>query len=245
MNDQESRKVGMVIMAHPDDAEFGSAGTVARWVREGWKVYYVVCTDGGGGGPDDANDCELPARRELNKLRKREQRAAGQILGLADVFFLDHLDGQLENTIELRRDLVRLIRRYRPTRVICPSPDRVWEPDYSVRRHHPDHLACGQASLAALYPAAQNPWDFPELISQGLKPHRVREFYVTNAPVNNHAEDISDTIEVKIKALAAHVSQVGENIEELGKMLRENAAERGKPYKLKMAEVFHRVENPD
>jgi LmbE family N-acetylglucosaminyl deacetylase len=243
MTEEIERKVAMAIMAHPDDSEFGSAGTVAKWVREGWTFYYVVCTDGGGGGPDDAEHCELPARRELSKMRKREQRAAGRVLGLADVFFLDHMDGQLENTFELRRELVRLIRRYRPTRVICPSPERVWEPGYHVRRHHPDHLACGAASLAELYPAAQNPWDFPELLAQGLKPHKVPEFYVVGAPLINYAEDITDTFDIKIAALAEHRSQVGERIEHLAEMLRNGAAERGKEHKMKHAEVFHRVEN--
>lgn len=243
MTEEPERKVGMAIMAHPDDYEFGAAGSIAKWVRDGWTFYYVVCTDGGGGGPDDAVDCGLAERRELTKLRKREQRAAGRVLGLADIFFLDQLDGQLQNTLELRRELVRLIRRYRPTRVLCPSPDRVWHPEYHVRRLHPDHLACGEAALAALYPAAQNPWDYPELLEQGLSPHKVSEFYVTGAPVVNHAEDISDTIDVKIAALAEHKSQVGERIDQIGEMLRNGAKERGKEHGLKMAEVFTRIEN--
>jgi LmbE family N-acetylglucosaminyl deacetylase len=243
MSDSPERKVGMAIMAHPDDYEFGAAGTIAKWVREGWTFYYVICTDGGGGGGDDARDCGPAARRDLNKLRKREQRAAGAVLGLEDIFFLDHIDGQLQNTIELRRELVRLLRRYRPTRVLIPSPDRVWHPEYHVQRHHPDHMACGEAALAALYPASQNPWDFPELLDQGLMPHKVSEFYVTGAPVVNHAEEIKDTIDVKIAALAEHQSQVGVRIETLGKMLRDNARDRGKEHGLKMAEVFNKIVN--
>jgi LmbE family N-acetylglucosaminyl deacetylase len=243
MTEETECKVGMAIMAHPDDSEFGSAGTIAKWIREGWTFYYVICTDGGGGGPDDAVDCELPARRELSKMRKAEQRAAGRVLGLADIFFLDQLDGQLANTPELRRELVRLIRRFRPSRVICPSPDRLWSPEYHVRRHHPDHLACGEAALAALYPAAQNPWDFPELLSQGLEPHKVSEFYVVGAPVINYAEEVSETIDIKIAALAEHQSQVGDRIDQLGEMLRNGAKERGKEHGLKMAEVFNRIEN--
>jgi LmbE family N-acetylglucosaminyl deacetylase len=243
MSEATERKVGMAIMAHPDDYEFGAAGTIAKWIREGWTFYYVICTDGGGGGGDDATDCGPAARRELNKLRKREQRAAGAVLGLEDIFFLDHIDGQLENTIELRRELVRLIRRYKPTRVLCPSPDRVWAPEYHVKRHHPDHLACGEAALAALYPAAQNPWDFPELLDQGLMPHQVSEFYVTGAPVVNHAEEIKDTIDIKIAALAEHKSQVGVRIDDLGKMLRDGARDRGKEHGMKMAEVFHKIVN--
>jgi LmbE family N-acetylglucosaminyl deacetylase len=243
MSEEIERKVGMAIMAHPDDYEFGAAGTIAKWIREGWTFYYVVCTDGGGGGSDEAIDCGASTRKELTKLRKREQRAAGDVLGLADVFFLDHIDGQLQDTIGLRRELVRLIRRYRPTRVLCPSPDRVWEPEYHVRRLHPDHLACGQAALAALYPAAQNPWDYPELLDQGLTPHKVSEFYITGAPVVNYAEDISKTMDVKIAALAEHQSQVGVRIDELAEMLRNGAKDRGKEHGMKMAEVFNRIVN--
>jgi LmbE family N-acetylglucosaminyl deacetylase len=243
MGEGIERKVGMAIMAHPDDYEFGAAGTIAKWIREGWTFYYVICTDGGGGGSDLATDCSAGPRKELTKLRKREQRNAGAELGLADIFFLDHRDGQLEDNVELRRELVRLIRRYRPSRVLCPSPDRVWEPEYHVKRHHPDHLACGAAALAALYPAAQNPWDYPELLEQGLAPHQVSEFYVTGAPVVNYAEDISETIDVKIAALGEHKSQVGIRIDDLGEMLRTNAKDRGKEHGVKMAEVFHRIEN--
>jgi LmbE family N-acetylglucosaminyl deacetylase len=243
VTEQEQNKVAMVVMAHPDDAEFGSAGTVAKWAREGWDVYYVICTDGGGGGSDQALDAGIDARAEINRTRKAEQRAAGEVLGLKDVFFLDYLDGQLEDTVELRRELVRLFRTYRPSRVICPSPDRVWEPTYHVRRHHPDHLACGAASMAAIYPASQNPWDFPELLEQGLPPHKIAEIYVVGAPVINHAEDISETIDVKLAALAEHKSQMGDRIEQVGEMLRRFSAEAGAKYGMECAETYHRIEN--
>lgn len=237
-----TEQVALVVMAHPDDAEFGCAGTVAAWVREGWSVYYVVCTDASGGGSDDATDVTPAARAQITATRKAEQRAAGALLGLCDVLFLDYPDGRMQPTLELRRDLVRLIRRYRPSRVICPSPERTWTPGYSIPRHHPDHLAVGEATLAALYPAAQNPWDFPELLDEGLRPHKVREFYITGAPNSNHAVDISATFDLKLAALRAHTSQLGERIDELEPILRRWASETGESHGFTYAETFHRAE---
>src|SRR5689334_5881744 len=124
MTDQEQPRIAMVIMAHPDDAEFGCAGTIAAWAREGWDAYYVVITDASGGGSDEATDVGPAARAAITATRKAEQRAAAEVLGLRDVIFLDKPDGMLEPTIELRRELVRLLRRYRPTRVVCQSPER-------------------------------------------------------------------------------------------------------------------------
>ena len=242
-NQDEQRKAALVIVAHPDDAEFGCAGTVAAWVWEGWEVSYVVCTDASGGGPDEAIDVGPEERRKVIETRKAEQRAAGDILGLKDIVFLDYHDGLLQPTLELRRDLVRLLRRYRPSRVICQSPDRSWSPSMFIRRYHPDHLAAGQAALEAIYPASQNPWDFPELLVEGLPPHKVSEIYITGAPVHNYAVDISETIEQKMRALAAHVSQVSAGFEEFEQRLRQGSAESGKKYGYAYAEEFHRVEN--
>ncbi len=243
MSEQEQNKVAMVIIAHPDDAEFGCAGTVAIWAREGWDVYYVVCTDGAGGGPDDATDVGLEAQRKGTETRKREQLAAGEILGIKDVVFLDYPDGELEPTIELRRDLVRALRGYRPARVICPSPDRIWTPVLMIRRYHPDHLAVGVASLAAIYPATQNPWAFPELMDEGLPPHKVSEIYIMGAPVVNYAVDISATIQQKLAALRAHTSQIGNFADEMEQRILKSNAEQGAKYGMSYAEEFHRVEN--
>ena len=242
MTDQDQPKVAMVIMAHPDDAEFGSAGTVATWVAEGWDVHYVVCTDGSGGGPDDTMDVGTAARQKVIATRKLEQRAACDILGVTDMVFLDYTDGQLQPSIELRRDLVRLLRQYRPTRVICPSPDRVWEQVLSIPRQHSDHLAAGQAALSAIYPASQNPWDFPELLQEGLKPHTVKDIYIVGAPIINYAVDISATIDRKMEALRAHTSQVAAHFDEINRMLRERSAEIGQEYGMPLAEVYHRIE---
>jgi LmbE family N-acetylglucosaminyl deacetylase len=243
MTDQEQPRVAMVVMAHPDDAEFGCGGTVAGWARDGWNVYYVVCTDASGGGPDEATDVGPAARRAIVETRKSEQREAARILGLRDVIFLDQPDGLLQPSIELRRELVRLMRRYRPARVVCQSPERGWKPAMSLGRHHPDHLAAGQATIAAIYPACQNPWDFPELLDEGLLPHKVRELYIMGAPEVNHAVDISATFDTKIAALAAHASQVGARMAELEPRLRQWAGELGGQYGFQYAEVFHRTEN--
>lgn len=236
-------RTALVVVAHPDDAEFGCGGTIAAWAAEGWEITLVICTDGSAGGPDDATDVGPEARRRISEIRKAEQRAAAEILGLKEVVFLDYPDGMLQPSIELRRDIVRQIRRVRAQRVVCQSPDRVWTPQYSIPRFHPDHLAAANATLAAVYPAAQNGWDFPELLAEGYLPSKVREIYITGAPVLNYAVDISATIEQKLAALRCHVSQLGTDQTELAQRVRQWAAERGQEFGLALAEAFHRVEN--
>ncbi|HKF36272.1 MAG TPA: PIG-L deacetylase family protein [Ktedonobacteraceae bacterium] len=245
MNDQEheQNKAAMVIVAHPDDAEFGAAGTIATWVRDGWDAYYVICTDASGGGPDDATDVGPEARRKISETRKSEQRAAGAVLGLKDVFFLDYPDGLLQPTIELRRDLVRLLRKYRPSRVICQSPERSWTPAYFLGRYHADHLASGVAALAAIYPMAQNPWDFPELLKGGLPPHKIAEVYIMGAPVANHFVDITAVFDIKIEALLCHASQFVGRTEQMENIIRTRSADLGTKYGVAFAEEFHRAEN--
>lgn len=243
MSEQILNKVALCVVAHADDTEFGIAGTVASWVRDGWDVYYVICTDCSGGGPDDAVDLSPAARQRTVETRKLEQRAAAKILGVKDVIFLDYPDGLLQPTLELRRDIVRLIRQYRPSRLVCQSPERSWTPTMSIPRYHPDHLAAGEAALAAAYPAAQNPWDFPELFKEGLKPHKVSEVYITATPVQNHYVDITETMDIKLEALRAHESQVGHNLEFLERMLRDGASALGEPYGYSYAEAFHLTRN--
>jgi len=243
-NEQAQQKVAMVIVAHADDAEFGAGGTVASWVQDGWDVYYVVCTDGGGGGPDEATDVSQTARERIIETRVREQRAAGAVLGLKDVIFLGYPDGQLEPTLELRQQLVRMMRRYQPARIVCQSPDFTWTSQLAIRRYHPDHMAAGRATLEAVYPASQNPWAFPQLFEEeGLKPHKVSEIYIMGAPVVNYGVDITSTIEKKCAALQGHDSQLGDHISELETRLRGWAGEVGKKYGYSYAEEFHRTEN--
>lgn len=243
MSEKEQNKVALVIVAHPDDAEFGAGGTIAAWANEGWDVHYIICTDGSGGGPDDAQDVSAQARRAMAEIRKKEQRAACDALGAKEIVFLNYPDGQLQPNIELRRDLVRVIRQYRPYRVICQSPDRLWTPFYAIGRHHPDHLAAGQAAIMAIYPASQNGWDFPELLKEGFKPHKVKEVYFSGAPNPNYPVDISDTIDKKFAALRAHSSQLSSHFDEIEKRIREWSAEAGKEHGMAHAELFHRAEN--
>ncbi len=240
---EQQNKVAMVICAHADDAEFGCSGTIALWVKEGWDVYYVLCTDGSGGGPDEATDVGPEARAKVVETRKVEQRAAGKVLGLKDVVFLGYQDGQLQPTLDLRRDLVRLMRQYKPSRVVCQSPDRSWTPVMRIQGYHPDHLAAGRAALEAIYPASQNPWDFPELMAEGYKPHKVSEIYIFGAPTKNFAVDISSTIEIKIEALRAHVSQLSSHFEQIEGWIRSGAEDAGKRNGFAFAEEFHRTEN--
>ena len=239
----ELPRTALVVVAHPDDAEFGCGGTLAKWARDGWQITLVVCTDASGGGADDARDISSVARHAITITRKAEQGASARVLGLHEVIFLDQPDGLLAPTIDLRRMLVRLIRRYKPTRLICQSPDRNWKPNYAIGRHHPDHLAVGAATIAAMYPSAQNGWDFPELLSEGLLPHKVRELYVMGAPEMNHFEDISDTLEIKIEALRAHASQLAAHFEGVEKRIREWSGDNGRLHNVAAAEVFHRAEN--
>lgn len=243
MSTEELNKVAVVVVAHPDDAEFGAAGTVASWVGEGWDVHYVICTDASGGGPDDAKDVSMEARRVISEVRKHEQRAACDVLGVKEIIFLDYPDGQLRPSIELRQKLVRAFRQYRPSRVLCQSPDRTWTPVMMLGRYHPDHLAAGQAALSAIYPATQNGWDFPELLHEGLMPHKIREVYIMGAPNPNCAVDISDTWDLKVAALRAHVSQLADRFSELEPILQSRSAEVGAKYSMTYAEEFHRTEN--
>lgn len=244
MSEQDpERKTALVVVAHPDDAEFGCGGTIAAWANEGWQVTLVVCTDGSSGGPDEATDVRNELRHQLSATRKEEQAAAAKVLGIHEVVYLDFPDGELEPSIALRREIVRQIRRTRAYRVVCQSPDRVWEPFYMIGRFHPDHLAAGAATLAAVYPAAQNPWDFPELMAEGLLPSRVKELYIVGAPMNNYAVDVSATFAQKLAALGCHVSQLGTDQSKLAQRVREWATKLGEAFGMELAEPFHRVEN--
>jgi len=236
-------KVVMVITAHPDDSEFGCAGTIAAWVREGWEAYYLICADGSGGGSDEATDVGSEARRKVAEIRRDEQRAAAEVVGVKEVVFLDYPDGQLEPSLALRRDIVRQLRRFRPARVICQSPERSWLPRLAIPRYHPDHMAAGEAALSAIYPACQNPWDFPELLAEGFGPHKVSEVFIMGAPAVNFGVDISQTLDTKLNALRAHTSQTSASFDNINQWMRTLAAEIGKKYELPAAEEFHRTEN--
>lgn len=234
----------MTIMAHPDDAEFSSTGTLLTWINEGYDAYICVITDASAGGSDDATDLSPAARQVTIDTRKAEQLESARRLGLKGVIHLDYPDGRLYPTLQLRKDLVRVLRTYKPSRVICQSPERFWGTPLGIARYHPDHIAAGAATLAALYPASQNPWDFPELMTEeGLLPHKVKEIFIVGTPQPNVAIDISAVFAQKLHALHAHASQVGAENPELDQRLHDWAVEIGERFNMPMAEIFHRTEN--
>ncbi|MER3438074.1 MAG: PIG-L family deacetylase [Chloroflexota bacterium] len=222
-----------VIMAHPDDAEFVCAGTVARWADEGHEIVYVIVTNGDKGTHDPSLTPE-----QLAEIRKREQREAARILGVKDVIFLDWPDGMVVPDLTLRRELVRVVRRVRPDIVISGDPTVYWVGTTYI--NHPDHRAVAEAALAALYPAAGNRNYFPELLDEGLEPHKITELYLYSATEANTFIDITPYLERKLAALRAHASQIGEwNPDE---MIREWAREEGKRANppVEYAESFNR-----
>ncbi len=189
----------LVVTAHPDDVDFGNAGTVARWTDAGIEVAYCICTSGEAGGFDRS----VP-RTTMVEIREAEQRAAAKVVGVSDVTFLGYPDGRLESSFDLRRDISRQIRRVRPQRVVAPSPERNFQSTYAS---HPDHLAAGEATMAAVYPDARNPFAHPELLDEGFEPWAAREIYIVTAGAPDVFVDITDTFDRKIEALRCHVSQ--------------------------------------
>jgi LmbE family N-acetylglucosaminyl deacetylase len=189
----------MVVVAHPDDAEFTMAGTVAAWTRAGCHVTYVVCTDGNAGSHEPGM-----TRERLAKIRRTEQRAACKVLGVDSVVFLGYDDGELQPTMDLRRDLVRVIRQYKPEVVITGDPTALFSGDYYI--NHPDHRAAAQGAIDAVAPASEMPLLWPEL----GPPHRVSQVYIYGNDQANVWIDLTDTIEQKIAALKQHASQMGD-----------------------------------
>ena len=221
----------MVVTPHPDDAEFGVAGTVARWVSEGKDVIYVVCTNGNKGSSDTDMMPE-----ELAKIREEEQKAAANSLGVREVVFLRHPDQGLEDTPEFRKELVRLIRIYRPETVVTADPYRryVW---------HRDHRITGQVTLDAVFPYARDRLSYPDLIEEGLRPHKVNEVLLWASEDINFRSDITKTFHLKLAALRCHKTQVGHiSPAELEERLRQRCTEMAQGEDFQLAEAFHRVE---
>jgi LmbE family N-acetylglucosaminyl deacetylase len=232
LNDSEVDRV-LVVAAHPDDVDFGWAGTVAGWTDAGIEVIYCIVTDGDAGGSDPS-----VSRAEMVTLRHAEQTAAAKQVGVHDLRFLGYPDGRVEATLGLRKDLSRVIRQVRPDRLVCPSPERNY---LRLGVSHPDHRAVGSAALDAVYPDARNQFAFPELLAdEGLEPWKVREVWIGGGPAPNHYVDITETFPRKVAALRAHVSQTGQ-MEDLEGMLRawlSRAASQGGLPEGRLAEVF-------
>jgi len=223
----------MVITPHPDDAEYGVAGTVARWVSDGKQVVYVVCTNGDKGSGDPNMKPE-----DLVRIREEEQMAAARSLGVREVVFLHHPDQGLEDTPEFRKELVRLIRIYRPETVATADPYRryIW---------HRDHRITGQVVLDAIFPYARDHLSYPDFLKEDLYPHKVREIVLWASEDVNYRVDITDTFNLKLAALRCHKSQVGHiPPPELEEWLRQRHRTMAEGEAFQLAEAFHRAETP-
>jgi len=223
----------LVVTPHPDDAEFGVAGTVVNWVRQGKTVVYLVCTNGDKGTEDPNMKPE-----GLAQVREKEQLEAANVLGVKEVIFLGHPDQSIEDTSEFRKEIVRYIRLHKPEIVVTADPYRryIW---------HRDHRIVGQVTLDAVFPFARDRWAYPDLIEEGLMPHNVKEVLLW-APEErdiNYRSDITDTFKLKLKALQCHESQIKESFaSEMEKWLCQRAKTLAEGEKFKLAEGFHRVE---
>ena len=222
----------LVIIPHPNDAEFWCAGSVHKWIAEGASVYYVLCTDGGKG----SSDREITSQ-ELSVIREREQQDAANILGVQDVVLLNHPDGELEDTQDFRKQIVREIRRVQPELVICPEPYRknlAW---------HRDHRIAGQVALDAVFPCARDHLYFKDLWDkEGLEPHKTGTVLFWGAEQPDTHIDIGDSIDAKVKAVLAHRSQMRSRPEdEIDQFVKEWAADAGAEQDYCYAEAFRKV----
>lgn len=193
----------MFVYAHPDDIEFGVAGTAAVWAKYGCEVTYVVITDGNVGSHEAGM-----TKEKLAGIRRVEQSAAAKVAGVKNCVFLGYHDGLLEPSLALRKDIVRQIRTYKPNVVVCGDPRRFF-PNNS-RINHPDHRAAGQVAIDAVFPASEMPLLYPDLDAEGLEPHKVNYVYISHPNDPNYYVDISEVIDMKIEALRQHTSQLGE-----------------------------------
>lgn len=220
----------LVVAAHADDIEFGMSGTVARWTDAGAQVTYCIVTDNHSGS--NAPDANLDA---LVQTRREEQTASAAVVGVTDVRFLGYPDGTLQPTLDLRRDITRIIRELRPQIVAAMDPTTIFSPE-NTYINHPDHRAAAEAATYATFPSAETRPIFPELLAEGLEPHKVSKLYLNFSPQSNYVVDITDVWERKAAALRCHVSQ-GIN-DEVINMVREWSVEGGKQNGGGMAENF-------
>jgi LmbE family N-acetylglucosaminyl deacetylase len=226
----------LVVSAHPDDPEFSAGGSVAKLAKDGAQVTYVIVTDGSQGGEDpDQKDSELAG------IRQKEQRAAARVLGVKKVEFLGYKDGHLSHDLKLRRDIVRMIRKHKPDLVITHLPGRLL--DAPMGGSHPDHIAVGEATFAAVYPDSRNPRAFRSLLKEGFKAHEVKEVWVPYWTSGDYFVDISSTLDQKMESLKKHKSQVAKPGREwdFEKFMRKRHREIGKKAGYKFAESFKRI----
>ena len=222
----------MSIHAHPDDQEFTVAGTLAKWARAGSEIV-TVCLTSGAAGSNESTPPDM-TREKLVPIREEEQRRACGVLGIRDVVFLDYEDGMLESTIALRRDLTRVIRRYRPDAILCGDPTLRFYGNRYI--NHPDHRVAADVTLDAVFPSSGTRFIFPELLEEGLAPHKVTRVFVHGAERPDTFIDIAEFLEVKVAALREHRSQLG--AEDLAPMITEWARMQGKRRGLVAAEAY-------
>ena len=226
----------LVVTAHPDDVDFGAAGSVAVWTDAGASVTYCIVTDGDAGGSD-----LTVSREDMRRIRRAEQEAAASEVGVKDLVWLGYPDGRVEVSLDLRRDISRVIREVRPQRVLAPSPDRMWA---RIFASHPDHLAVGEAAMCAVYPDSRNPFAFPELLEAGLEPHTVPEVWLMATETPDVFVDVTATVDRKVAALRSHVSQSVDADGTLPTWIREWLADQGRRAGWedgRLAEAFRRV----
>jgi LmbE family N-acetylglucosaminyl deacetylase len=232
MSSEYLPKIAMTIQAHPDDQEFGVGGTLAKWAQAGTEIISVVITSGDSGSNDPAKDGSH--KQELAELREKEQLAANAVLGVRETVFLRYPDGELEPTIQLRKDLTRLIRKYKPDAVLTGNPEAWFYGNEYI--NHPDHRAAAQAGCEAVFPSAGSRLMFTDLLSAGYEPHDVKRLYVHGSEKSDTWIDITATLDLKIKALQQHVSQIP--VDEVGKWMTEWAAEEAKDKGMQYAESY-------
>ena len=226
----------LVVTAHPDDVDFGAAGSVAAWTDAGAMVTYCIVTDGDAGGSDPS-----VSRDDMRRIRRAEQEAAAAEVGVKDLVWLGYPDGRVEASLDLRRDIARVIREVRPDRVVAQSPDRLWE---RIFASHPDHLAVGEATMCAVYPDSRNPFAFPELADAGLEAHTVQEVWLMASETPDTFVDVTATVDRKVAALRSHVSQSVDSDGTLGTWIREWLADNARRAGWedgRLAEAFRRV----
>jgi LmbE family N-acetylglucosaminyl deacetylase len=226
-------KVILAVAAHPDDLEFGASGSVAKWVKDGADVHYLICTDASKGS-SDTNISPV----ELIQMRRDEQRSAADILGVKSVTFLDYEDGVTEASAALKRDIAREIRRIKPDTVVTQDPKEIYNATVGYINHN-DHRNVGLAAMDAVYPLARDHLSFPELLAEGFAPHNVVDLLFMSFSEATMVVDFSDTYDIKLKALAAHASQV--NLEDVSGWLDSSSRMTGQPAGYERGEGFIRL----
>ena len=230
---EQQQKVAMIVAAHPDDPDFGAGGTVGKWIKEGTKVVYVVCTNGDKG----SSDPEMTSER-LAQIRTQEQLAAARIMGVNDLVFLGYGDGELEDNNVFRGQIVKLIRKYQPDTVITHDP-------YRKYMSHHDHRIAGQVTLDAVFPYSRDHLFYPEHKNEGLAPFKVKEVLLSGSDNPNFFIDIAETFDLKTQAILCHVSQIGDHSTDREQWAKEHkkrmVAMMGRP-NMPYCESFYRLE---